>query len=82
MKNLIQFKVARCGDDSRRSVSPLARLRSKEHISKVLEFGGVVEKPIVVGAQNPSGSKKTLSGNDKNMYDSCKSMKFCCLFLH
>ena len=49
-----------------RSMSPLTRSRSKEPISKVLEFGGVVEKLIVVGAQNPSGSKKASSGHEEH----------------
>ena len=47
--------------NSLRSVSSLARSRSKKPIRKGLEFGGVVEKPIVVGARNPSESQKALS---------------------
>ena len=53
-----------------RSFFPLARSRSKDPISKVLEFGGVVGKLIVVGAQNPSRSQKRHNGmRIVNMYE-------------
>ena len=50
--------------NSRRSLSPLARSRSKNPINKALEFSGVVEKPIVVEAQNPSKSQKASSRHE------------------
>lgn len=50
--------------NSCRSLSLLAHSRSKDPISKALEFGGVVEKPIVVGIQKLSGSPKTSSWHE------------------
>lgn len=46
--------------NSRRSGSPLVRLRLKEPISKSLEMGGVGEKLIVVSTKISSGSLKNL----------------------
>ena len=51
--------------NSRRSVSPLARSASKEPTSKVVEFGGAGDLPIVASPEIPSGSQKACSGHEE-----------------
>ena len=45
--------------NSRRSVSPIAHSISKEHVSKLLDFGSACEKSIVLNTKIPCGSQKT-----------------------
>jgi hypothetical protein len=52
-------------DNSRRSVSPAARSMSKDHVSKVLDFGNAGEKPIVLNTKIPCGSQKASSGYEE-----------------
>jgi len=52
-------------ENSRRSVSPTARTMSRDPVSKVLDFGNVGEKPIVLSTEIPCGSQKASSGHEE-----------------
>lgn len=51
--------------NSRRTVSPSARSISNNPVSKLLDFGNVCEKPIVLSTEIPCGSQKTSSGHEE-----------------
>lgn len=51
--------------NSRKSVSPVARSMSKEHVSKELHFGSAGENPIILSTEIPCGSQKASSGHEE-----------------
>ena len=54
------------GSNSRRSVTPLALLMSKEPISKLLDFGSTGDKPIILRTKIPCGSQKASSRHEES----------------
>ena len=51
--------------NSCKSVSSIARSMSKEHVSKILDFGSAGENPTILSTEIPCGSQKASSGHEE-----------------
>ena len=61
----ILSNVDKWRSNSRKIVSPIARSMSKEHVSKILDFGSAGENPIILSTEIPCGSQKASSGHEE-----------------